>query len=61
MSLLKKMNTDIKNSSGNYITEIDSLKRSKAEQEKIKKDIKKLLNERELGILSLIKEKKTNE
>jgi len=61
MSLLKKMNTDMKNSIGNYITEIDSLKRSKAEQEKIKKDIKNLLNERELSILSLIKEKKTNE
>ncbi len=61
LSLLKEVNAQMKVSISNFMTEIDTLKKSKMEEKKQNEHIKSSLNEREIGILNLIKAQKTNE
>ena len=61
LSLLKEVNAQMKESISNFMTEIDALKKSKMEEKKHNEHIKNSLNEREIGILNLIKAQKTNE
>ena len=51
----------MKESIRNYISKIDTFKRSEEEDKILKENIKSSLNERESSILNLIKQKKTNE
>lgn len=61
LSLLKEVNARMKVSIGNFMTEIDRLKKYKAAEKRHNEHIKNSLNKREISILNLIQEQKTNE
>ena len=61
LSRLKEVNAQMKDSINNFMIEIDTLKKSKQEENIHNEHIKKHLNKREISILNLIKAQKTNE